>query len=82
MNDNTLILREFNDQFEALMFADQLKSAGVECFLSNDNLYNNNQLIMVLPTIVALHIFEKDLELANSILEEIEKPEGFDGNLS
>jgi len=72
MNDNTLILREFNDQFEALMVADQLKSAGVECFLSNDNLYNNNQLIMVLPTIVALHIFEKDLELANSILEEIE----------
>lgn len=72
MNDNTLILREFNDQFEALMVADQLKSAGVECFLSNDNLYNNNQLIMVLPTIVALHIFEKDLKLANLILEEIE----------
>lgn len=72
MNDNTIILREFNDQFAALMVADQLKSAGVECFLSNDNLYNNNQLIMVLPTIVYLHIFEKDADLANSILEEIE----------
>jgi hypothetical protein len=72
MNDNTIILREFNDQFAALMVADQLKSAGVECFLSNDNLYNNNQLIMVLPTIVYLHIFEKDADLAKSILEEIE----------
>ncbi|MEI6349232.1 MAG: DUF2007 domain-containing protein [Bacteroidota bacterium] len=81
MNDNTIILREFNDQYAALMVSDQLKSAGVECFLSNDNLYNNNQLIMVLPTIVYLHIFEKDLELANSILLEIEKPEGFDGDL-
>jgi hypothetical protein len=82
MNDNTITLREYNDQFEALMVSDQLKSAGVECFLTNDNLYNNNQLIMVLPTIVYLHIFEKDLELANSILQEIEKPEGFDGDLS
>jgi hypothetical protein len=82
MNENTIILREFNDQFVALMVADQLKSAGVECFLSNDNLYNNNQLIMVLPTIVYLHIFEKDLELANSILQEIDKTEGFDGDLS
>jgi hypothetical protein len=82
MNDNTITLRKYNDQFEALMVSDQLKSAGVECFLTNDNLYNNNQLIMVLPTIVYLHIFEKDLELANSILQEIEKPEGFDGDLS
>ena len=82
MNDNTITLREYNNQFEALMVSDQLKSAGVECFLTNDNLFNNNQLIMVLPTIVYLHIFEKDLELANSILLEIEKTEGFDSDLS
>jgi hypothetical protein len=75
MSENTTVIREFADQFEALMMADQLKSAGIECFISNDNLNNNNPLIMALPIKILLHVFEKDVELANSILQDFEDQE-------
>lgn len=80
MNDNTVVIREFNEQFEALMYADQLKSAGIDCFLSNDNLNNINPMIMVIPTAVYLHVFEKDLEQANAILQDMDnmKPTSLD----
>jgi len=80
MSENTTVIREFADQYEALMMADQLKSAGIECFISNDNLNNINPLIMVLPIKIQLHVFEKDVELANSILQDFEDQEE-DGNM-
>ncbi len=82
MSNNTVVIREFNEQFEALMYADQLKSTGIECFISNDNLNNINPLIMVIPTTIQLHVFENDVEIANAILQDFEnmKPTGFDGD--
>lgn len=80
MENKTVVIREYNDQYEALMVADQLKSAGVDCFISNDNLNNNNPLIMVLPVNIQLHVFEKDVDLANSILLDIEDGQE-DGNI-
>ncbi len=76
------MIREFNEQYEALMYADQLKSAGINCFLSNDNLSNINPLFMVIPTSIQLHVFENDVEIANAILQDMDNinPDAFDGD--
>ncbi len=78
MSENTVVIREFSDQYRALMVVDQLKSAGIECFLSNDNLNHTNTMILALPVEVQLHVFEKDLDEATALLVDIEASLGFD----
>jgi hypothetical protein len=73
---NLVTVRQFRDLPEALLAKGSLDSAGVECFLADDNMVRMDWFISNLLGGVKLKVKPEDVETANLILEQ-PIPEGF-----
>lgn len=68
--DTTIILRKFDNEFEANMIQDKLDACGIPSFIENGNPVGINPL-----GLFELKIFSRDKEKAESVLSEpINKP--------
>jgi hypothetical protein len=74
---NLVTIRQFRDLPEALLARGSLESAGIECFLADDNMVRMDWFISNLLGGVKLKVKPEDVETANLILEQ-PIPEGFD----
>lgn len=76
-NQRFLVLRQFRDLPEALLFKSILDSAGIECFLGDENTIRMDWLWSNLLGGIKLCVRKEDADAASSLLEQT-VPEGFD----
>jgi hypothetical protein len=70
-------VRQFRDLIEAQLAKGMLKSAGIECFLADDNMVRMNWFISSLIGGLRLQVRPEDAQAAKEILDQ-PPPEGFD----
>ena len=68
--DKIIVFSSFYNPIEANIIKTRLLDAGVQCFLSDENAITVNPLYNQALGGVKLHIFEKDSDLATSILQD------------
>ena len=68
--DKIIVFETFYNPIEANIVKSRLLDSGVQCFLSDENTITINPLYTQALGGVKLHLFEKDIELAKSILED------------
>lgn len=68
--DKIVVLDTFYNPIEANIVKARLLDSGVQCFLSDENSITINPLYTQALGGVKLHVFERDVALAKSILEE------------
>lgn len=73
-------IRQFRDLPQAILAKGVLDSAGISCFLADENIVRMDWFISNLVGGVKLKVGREDMEAANSVLEEpaAEEPEEFD----
>jgi len=70
-DENIIVIKTFNNEFEAEMAKSLLEEEEIECFISKDDegsMYPSLQLTLG----VNLHVFEKDAEKALEIIKSME----------
>lgn len=67
-NDKIVIYQTFVDPINANIVKGLINSHGIECYLSDENIIAVNPLYAQAVGGIKLHVFEKDIELVNSIL--------------
>jgi len=67
--DKIIAFETFYNPIEANIVKARLLDSGVQCFLSDENTITINPLYTQALGGVKLHLFEKDVELAKSILQ-------------
>lgn len=72
--DKLVIVRAYNFQHEALVDKAKLDSAGIDCFLKNDNMEIIQPFFTQSKGGIKLMIWEKDAETALEILNDIPEP--------
>ena len=72
-----VIIRKFRDLPEALLAKGSLESAGIECFLLDDNMVRLDWFISNLIGGIKLQVNAEDAKVASEVLDE-PVPEGFD----
>ena len=79
-----LTIRQFRDLPEALLAKSVLDSAGIECFLGDDNLIRMDWLLSNLLGGIKLRVRQEDALVASRLLEGAESSEddGHDGRAS
>jgi hypothetical protein len=68
--DQIIVFAEFNSSIEANIVKGKLDAYDVACFLSEENMANLYPGNPILSFRVKLHLFEKDKERAQQILED------------
>jgi len=68
--DKIIVFQTYYNPIEANIVKSRLLDSGVQCFLSDENTITINPLYTQALGGVKLHLFEKDVELAKSILED------------
>lgn len=68
--DKIIVFETFYNPIEANIVKARLMDSGVQCFLSDENTVTINPLYTQAIGGVKLHIFEKDIPLAQSILQD------------
>jgi len=68
--DKIVVFKTFYNPMEADIVRARLEDSGVHCFLTDTNMITVNPLYTQALGGIKLHMFEKDVPLANSILEE------------
>ena len=69
-NENTIVLKTFLNEFEAEIAKGVLDEEGIESFITKDDEGSMAPPLQFTQG-VRLHIFEKDLEKANEILNSL-----------
>ncbi|HNW96975.1 MAG TPA: hypothetical protein PKK00_01025 [Bacteroidales bacterium] len=72
-DDNLIVLRAYNFQYEALIDKAKLDSAGIDCFLKNDNMEIIQPFFSQSVGGIKLIIRQSDADLANKILGYIDE---------
>ena len=75
--DGLVTIRRFRDLHDALLARGMIQSAGIECFIGDDNMVRLDWFISNLLGGVKLQVRQEDAEGASDILEQ-DIPEGFD----
>lgn len=70
-NESTVVIKTFMNEFEAEIAKGVLEEEGIESFISKDDEGSMNPAL-VLTQGVKLHVFEKDEEKANEILNSLD----------
>ena len=73
-NQNTVVIKTFMNEFEAEIARGVLEDEGVESFISKDD-EGSMYPSLRLTEGVRLHIFEKDIDKANDILNSLDSGE-------
>ncbi|MBB5438269.1 hypothetical protein HDC92_001944 [Pedobacter sp. AK017] len=68
--DKIVVFETYYNPIEANIVKARLIDSGVQCFLSDENTITINPLYTQALGGVKLHLFEKDVELARSILQD------------
>jgi len=68
--DKIVVFETFYNPIEANIVKARLMDSGVQCFLSDENTITINPLYTQALGGVRLHIFEKDISLVRSILQD------------
>ncbi|MES2456399.1 MAG: DUF2007 domain-containing protein [Bacteroidota bacterium] len=68
--DKIIVFNSYYNPIEANIVKTRLIDSGVQCFLSDENMITVNPLYNQALGGVKLHIFEKDIDLVRSILED------------
>lgn len=68
--DKIIVLTTFYNPIEANIVKARLLDSGVQCFLSDENSITLNPLYTQAYGGVRLHVFEKDIPMAKSILQD------------
>ena len=68
--EKIIIFRAYDTVVEANLARTKLDAHGIPCFLTDENLTNLYPIRNAIFPGVRLHIFEKDYEEVNSLLEE------------
>lgn len=74
---NPVVIRKYRDLPEALVAKSVLESAGIECFMADDNLVRLDWFYSNLIGGIKLLVREEDAEAAIKLLDE-SRPENFD----
>jgi hypothetical protein len=69
-SDKIIVFKRFQNAIEANIAKTKLDANGIPCFLSDENLANLYPTQNLLAIGVRLHLFEKDVSLAEEILKE------------
>ena len=69
-NEQLIVIRAFNFQHEALVDKAKLDSAGIDCFLKNDNMEIIQPFFSQSTGGIKLKIYEKEAETALEILKD------------
>lgn len=69
-SSNIIVFRQFDSAIEANILKTKLDAYGIPCFLTEENLANLYPGQQFMPFQVRLHLFEKDVEQANLIVNE------------
>jgi hypothetical protein len=75
--EGLVTIRQFRDLHDALLAQGTLQSAGIECFIADDNMVRLDWFISNLLGGVKLRVRQEEVEAALYILDQ-EIPEGFD----
>jgi hypothetical protein len=67
-----IAFKTYNNMFEAELEKAILDEAGIDCFFSDENIYNALPIDSIDVGRIRLHIFEKDLILVNELINSIE----------
>jgi hypothetical protein len=70
MEDKIIVFKRFGSAIDANLAKTKLDANGIPCFLSDENLANLYPTQNLLAIGVGLHLFEKDVPLAEEILKE------------
>lgn len=70
--DKIIVFETYYNPIEANIIKGRLMDSGVQCFLSDENVITINPLYTQALGGVKLHLFEKDVETARSILQDEE----------
>ena len=68
--DRIVVFREFDSAIQANIIKTKLDAFDIPCFLTEENLANLYPSLSLVSIGVRLHVFQKDLDQANTILEE------------
>ena len=68
--DRIVVFREFDNVIKANIIKTKLDAFDVPCFLTEENLANLYPAQPILSVGVRLHVFQKDIDRANALLEE------------
>lgn len=68
--DKIVVFETFYNPIEANIIKARLMDSGIQCFLSDENSVTLNPLYTQALGGIKLHLFEKDVELAASILQQ------------
>jgi hypothetical protein len=69
-NDKIIVFKRFENPIEASIIKAKLDAHGIPCFLTDENLANLYPLPNFTGLHVRLHLFAKDVTLAEEILNE------------
>lgn len=68
--DKIVVFETFYNPIEANIIKSRLMDSGIQCFLSDEHMLSINPLYTQALGGVKLHLFERDVELAKSVLKE------------
>lgn len=68
--DKIVVFETYYNPIEANIIKSKLMDADIQCFLTDENIITLNPLYTQALGGVKLHLFEKDVDLARSILQE------------
>lgn len=68
--DEIIVFRRFENAIDANIVKTKLDANGIPCFLTEENLANLYPLQNFLAMGVRLHLFSKDVEWAQSVLND------------
>lgn len=68
--DEIIVFKRFESAIDANIVKTKLDANGIPCFLTEENLANLYPLQNFLAMGVRLHLFSKDIEWAQSVLNE------------
>ena len=68
--DEIVVLKRYENAIDANLAKTKLDAYGVPCFLTDENLTNQYPLQNLILFGVRLHIFNKDREMAEQVLQE------------
>lgn len=71
MNDKTIIYKSFDNLYDALYVKNMLKENEIESFISDDSMLPLNPIVSGKSWGTKLHVFEKDIERIEQILNEL-----------
>lgn len=75
MNEDIITLTTFDNAFTANVYLTKLRSAGIECFLENENSTTLVPFLAYANGNIKLQVFRRDAEKAWAIIQDAEGPD-------